>query len=72
MAKLRKCDECVHQGICKLEDDYRMISKNMDQVYNSDAKDSYFGVPDLICHRFSRSHTVSRTNNFENALRFII
>lgn len=70
MAKLHKCDECAHQGICKLEDDYRMISKNMDQVYNSDAKNSYFGVPDLICYRFIRNHTVSHTNNFENALRF--
>lgn len=66
MAKLRKCDECAHQGICKIEDDYRMISKNMDQVYNSDAKDSYFGVPDLICYRFIRNHTVSRTNSIEN------
>lgn len=66
MAKLRKCDECAHQGICKIEDDYRMISKNMDQVYNSDAKDSYFGVPDLICYRFIRNHTVSRINSIEN------
>lgn len=66
MAKLRKCDECAHQGICKIEDDYRMISKNMDQVYNSDVKDSYFGVPDLICYRFIRNHTVSRTNSIEN------
>lgn len=70
MAKLRKCDKCAHQGICKLEDDYRTISKNMDQVYNSDAKDSYFGVPDLICYRFIGSHTASRASNFENALCF--
>ena len=63
MAKLRKCDECAHQGICKLEDDYRKISKEMDQVYNSDSKDSQFGIPDLICYRFIRNHTVSRTNN---------
>lgn len=46
-----------------------MISKNMDQVYNSDAKDSYFGVPDLICYRFIRNHTVSRTNSIGNEAR---
>ena len=65
MSKLRKCDECTHQGICKIEDDYRTISKNMDQVYDSDGKDSYFSMPELICYRFVRNHTVSRTNEFE-------
>lgn len=33
MAKLCECDNCACQGICKIEDDYRMISKNMDQVF---------------------------------------
>ena len=70
MAKLRKCDDCACRGICKIEDDYRTISKNMDQVYNSDDKDSYFSMPELICHRYiRRQFPVSRTNN-EEALRF--
>ena len=66
MAKMRKCDDCVCQGICRIEDDYRTISKNMDQVYNSDGKDGYFYMPELICHRFIRKQPVSRTNNFGN------
>lgn len=66
MAKLRKCDNCACQGICKIEDDYRTISKNMDQVYNSDGKDGYFSMPELICHRYIRRQPVSRINNFEN------
>lgn len=70
MAKLRKCDDCACQGICKIEDDYRTISKNIDQVYNSDDKDGYFSMPELICHRYIRRQPVSRTNNFEEALRF--
>ncbi len=70
MAKLRKCDDCACQGICKIEDDYRTISKNMGQVYDSADKDSYFSMPELICHRFIRRQSVSRTNNFEEALRF--
>lgn len=52
MAKLRKCDDCACRGICKIEDDYRTISKNMDQVYNSYSKDSYFSMPELICYRY--------------------
>ena len=70
MAELRKCDKCACQGICKIEDDYRAISKNMDQVYDSDAKNSYFSIPELICYRFIRKQPVSRTNNFEEALHF--
>lgn len=70
MAKMRKCDDCACQGICKIEDDYRTISKNMDQVYNPDGKDGYFSMPELICHRYIRRQPVSRTNNFEKALRF--
>ena len=66
MAKLRKCDDCACQGICKIEDDYRTISKNMDQVYNPDGKDGYFSMPELICHRYIRRQPVSRTNNFGN------
>lgn len=64
MAKLRKCDECAIQGICKLEDDYRRISKEMDAVYDSDSKDSYFSMPELKCHRFIRQQPISRTNAF--------
>lgn len=70
MAKLRKCDDCACQGICKIENDYRTISKNMDQLYNSDGKDSYFSMPELICHRYIRRQPVHRTNNFEEVLRF--
>ena len=66
MAKLRKCDDCACQGICKIEDNYRTISKNMDQVYNPDGKDGYFSMPELICHRYIRRQPVSRTNNFGN------
>ena len=69
MAKLRKCDDCACQGICKIENDYRTISKNMDQLYNSDGKDSYFSMPELICHRYIRRQPVSRTNEFEETLR---
>lgn len=67
MAKLRKCDECACQGICKIEDHYRIISKNMDQIYDSTGKDSYFSMPELICHRFIGQQPVSRANNFEEA-----
>lgn len=67
MAKLCKCDECAIQGICKLEDDYRRISKKMDAVYDSDSKDSYFSMPELKCHRFIRQQPISRTNSFAEA-----
>lgn len=65
MVKTYKCDECAHQGICKLEDEYRAISKSMNQVYNSDGKDAVFNIPDLICYRFIRNHTVSHDNKHE-------
>ena len=66
MAKLLKCDECACQGICKIENAYRTISKNMDQVYDPGTKDGYFSMPELICHRFIRKQPVSRTNIFTN------
>ena len=67
MAKLRKCDECACQGICKIEDDYRRISKEMDAVYDPNGSDAYFSMPELKCHRFIRRQPVSRTNAFTEA-----
>lgn len=70
MAKTRKCDECACQGICKIEDDYRHISKAMDQVFDPCNMDSYFSMPELVCHRFIQEAPVSHMKEFEKALRF--
>lgn len=67
MAKLCKCDECAIRGICKIEDDYRRISKEIDAVYDLNGSDAYFSMPELKCHRFIRQQPVSRTNTFAEA-----
>lgn len=47
-----------------------MISKGIEEVFGDSAIAGYFEMPELVCHRYIRKGPVSRTNNFEEALRF--
>lgn len=68
--KMAKCNACVCQGICKIEERYSMISKGIEEVFGDNAIQGYFEMPELVCHRFIRKQPVSRTNKLEEALRF--